>query len=214
MKKILFSLLLALCAPFAFAADSDNTLEKAKAGDAKAQYHLYSAYTMGNRYNLSAPEAIKWLTEAAESGLPAAQSSLADVYKKGLHGVAQNDAQYVYWLTAAANHDTFKNIQHDSGLVIPDYPVSAQYDLACVYGWGEYGVKKNMDEYLKWATISANNGYPKACLSLGRYYKKKHKKQEAIYWLKKAIELQGGNMYSFENLEAAKELRKLGVKEY
>lgn len=214
MKKIFFTFVLALCVPFLACAQYADVLEKAKTGDAEAQFSLYLNYTFGNTANLSDPEAIQWLSEAAKGGLSKAQFSLAEVYKRGLHGVEKNDAQYVYWLTAAANHDTFENKQLGSGRIALDDAIHAQHILAGIYRDGNCGVRKNMDEYLKWETKSAENGNPAAALVLGNYYKKKGKKQEAIYWLKKAIELQPGDKAAVTSIEAARSLGKLGVKGY
>lgn len=215
MKKLFFTFVLALCVPFmAGAQGADNVLEKAKAGDAAAQYSLYLKYSIGNVDNLSDAEGIQWLTKAANGGISKAQFSMAEVYKRGLHGVEQNDAQYLYWLTAAANHDTFENKQLGSGRIALDDAIHAQHILAWIYREGNCGVRKNMDEYLKWETKSAENGNPAAALSLGNYYKKKGKKQEAIYWLKKTIDFQPGVNDAVTSIEAARSLGKLGVKGY
>ena len=156
MNRILV-LFIAFCLSALSYGQNAETLRKANAGDAKAQYDI------------------------------------AETYLDGMYGAEKNDEKYVYWLKKSANNGYAK----------------AQYDLGELYCYGEHGVYKDKSEYLRWAKKAAYNGYEPACYSLGLHFKEIDK-QEAIYWLKKGMDLYWKN-YKEEYEFCAEALRKLGV---
>lgn len=135
MNRILV-LFIAFCLSALSYGQNAETLRKANAGDAKAQYDI------------------------------------AVTYLDGMYGAEKNDEKYVYWLKKSANNGYAK----------------AQYHLGELYCFGEHGVTENELEFLRWAKKAAYNGYDPACYSLGLHFKKIDK-QEAIYWLKKGMDL-------------------------
>lgn len=111
----------------------------------------------------------------------------------------KNDEKYVYWLEKAANGGN----------------TEASYDLGENYLYGMHGLPEDKEKYLKWCKKAAFNGKEvydgktQACLSLGLYYKNIDR-QEAIYWLKKAMDT-WWNKFKEENETYAENLRELGV---
>ena len=150
MNRILV-LFIAFCLSALSYGQNAETLRKANAGDAEAQYDI------------------------------------AVTYLDGMYGAEKNDEKYVYWLKKSANNGYAK----------------AQYDLGELYCYGEHGVYKDKSEYLRWAKKAAYNGYEPACYSLGLHFKEIDK-QEAIYWLKKGMDL-----WWKENKEEKKEPAKM-----
>lgn len=129
----------------------------------------------------------------AEAGDAQSQYRIALTYLYGWDGAPQDNEKYVYWLKKAANGGD----------------AHAQYDLGELYYKGEYGVSKDESLYIKWAKKAAFNGYSSACFSLGLHYKNEDK-QEAIYWLKKSMDL-WWKEYKEENETYAENLRELAV---
>ena len=108
----------------------------------------------------------------AEAGDAKSQYRIASAYQYGWDGAPKDDEKYVYWLKKSANNGY----------------AEAQYDLGELYCDGKHGVYKDKSEYLRWAKKAAYNGYNPACFSLGLNFKEIDK-QEAIYWLKKGMEV-------------------------
>lgn len=124
------------------------------------------------------------LLKKAQSGDAEAQYNMAESFLNGRNGMTINDEQYVYWLTKAANNPDLENYK---------YRISkAQYDLGQLYKYGKHGLEENRSEFLRWAKKAAFNDYSPAAYSIGIYYKSEYygnDKQEAVYWLKKAMDL-------------------------
>ena len=156
MNRILV-LFIAFCLSALSYGQNAETLRKANAGDAKAQYDI------------------------------------AETYLDGMYGAEKNDEKFVYWLKKSANNGYAR----------------AQYHLGELYCFGEHGVYKDKSEYLRWAKKAAYNGYDPACYSLGLHFKEIDK-QEAIYWLKKGMDLYWKE-YKEEDEMYAEALRELGV---
>jgi TPR repeat protein len=81
-------------------------LQAAERGDADAQFNLAILYHTGNAAAGGRAEAIKWLLEAAEQGLPRAQAKLAELLAEvpdaaGSHVQARAQAQAGYERVAA-----------------------------------------------------------------------------------------------------------------
>lgn len=138
----------------------------------------------------------------AQSGDVLAQWSLAFYYKTGREGVKKDNEKYVYWLKKAANNT-------DSSEEMRFYIASAQCDLGELYKDGNCGLPIDEEEYIRWMKKAASNGYGSACFSLGLYYED-FNTQEAIYWLKKCMDMKWED-YKEEYELASEHLRKLGV---
>ena len=78
-----------------------QTLQKAEAGDALAQYDVARFYQTGSGVTQDAAKAIQWLTKAAEQGLVEAETSLGSAYDVGM-GVPLSNRKAVYWWQKAA----------------------------------------------------------------------------------------------------------------
>lgn len=199
MKRLIYLLLL-ICCSITAAAQDPALVKKAEAGDSEAQYDLGRFYLL-NDEAVSA-EGMKWLTKAAENGYADAQRWLARTFEHGWYGMDKNDEKYVYWLTKLANNNDLENGKSSIA--------AAQYYLGKLYYRGERGVEKNISEYLKWEKKAAYNGYYPAAFSLGLYYKREGDKQEAIYWLKKDMDIMWAESQE-EHESAFQYLRELGV---
>lgn len=189
-----------LCIPAALKGQDPATLKKANAGDAEAQYQIANFYLPNTKS--TSEEGMKWLIKSAENGHAGAQWALKNAYWDGWYGTIRNESKYVFWLTKLANNDNLKKYKFDIAV--------AQYNLGNIYIEGEYGIKKDIDEYIRWMKKSFYNDYSAAALSLGLYYKREGDKEEAIYWLKKFMDLWWAEDKE-EDEYAFKELRELGV---
>ncbi|MDE7387012.1 MAG: hypothetical protein K2N28_07725 [Muribaculaceae bacterium] len=201
MKRIIYILLLLCCSIAASAQNPDpELLKKAQAGDAKAQYELFKFYLP--YFNSVSAEGIKWLTKAAENGNARAQWELENAFLRGWYGIDKDSEKYVYWLKKAANNTDLENYKWEIA--------SAQNDLGILYERGEHGVEKNISEFLKWEKKAAYKDYNPAAFSLGLYYKQEGDKQEAIYWFKKAMDIEWAERHE-EHEFSFEHLRELGV---
>ena len=116
----------------------------ADAGDVSAQFELGRRYFKGNGFEQNDEEAVRWLSLAAQGGLPKAQAGLGWMYAAG-RGVKKDDTQSFLWYERAA---------------VAGLPV-AQYMLGRCYETG-VGVKK--DRYLakEWYEKASAQGNEKA----------------------------------------------------
>lgn len=165
-------------------------IQRAKVGDAKAQYELSNFFLYQKR---DTANYIKWLKESAANNNPEAQTRLASRYALGDMGVNRSNDKYVYWLTKAAENGD---------------PLSA-YFLGRLYKNGENDVEVDEEKYLYWTLKAARGGIDLACYSLGLHYEDINK-VEAIYWYKKYMDLtyeESGH----EDEQVSIRLRKLGV---
>jgi len=79
--------------------------QKAKAGDARAQFALGAMYRDGFRVQQDDQQAVDWLRKAAEQGVMQAQFNLGLIYYKG-RGVPEDVVlSYVFFSLAAAHGD-------------------------------------------------------------------------------------------------------------
>lgn len=83
LTKPLLILMLAGSALLAQAQNIANLLQKAQAGDPKAQFDLASAYMAGNGVAVSPTQGMEWLRKSAEQGYASAQATLGYFYEKG-----------------------------------------------------------------------------------------------------------------------------------
>lgn len=98
--RLLFIMLLFL--PYGMThADYENTLEKAKEGDASAQNYLGTIYQLGEGVEQDNAEAVKWFRLSAAQGYAKAQNNLGYMYDLG-EAVAQDDIRAYMWKYLAA----------------------------------------------------------------------------------------------------------------
>ncbi len=81
----------------------DETREKAKAGDAKAQFELGWMCLAGKGVEQDYKKAVKWYRRAAEQGDASAQNNLGLMYVNG-QSVAQNYKEAYIWYSIAAGN--------------------------------------------------------------------------------------------------------------
>ena len=81
--------------------DNADCCKAAEQGDATAQFNLGRSYYIGDGFNKSVVEAVKWCGKAAEQGNADAQYFLGACYVLG-EGVAENDAEAVKWFRKSA----------------------------------------------------------------------------------------------------------------
>ena len=142
MKHILITILLCLGVLFSPAMAQDSfLLERAKGGDAEAQFELGVMYYYGDGVPEDEEEAAKWTRLAAEQGHAGAQNNLGLMYDNG-NGVRQNDEEAVYWYRQAAGQ----------GLA------QAQHNLGLMYFYGE-GVRQDREKAVYWYCKAAEQGY-------------------------------------------------------
>ena len=142
--------------------------DRAKAGDATAQYNLGLRYDDGLGVPLDDAEAVIWYRLAAAQGHATAQYNLGVMYGAG-RGVPQDDAEAVIWyrLAAAQGHATAQynlGLRYDDGLGVPlddaeaviwyrlaaaQGHATAQNNLGVMYGSGE-GVPQDDAEAVIW----------------------------------------------------------------
>jgi TPR repeat protein len=152
--KILISLILIIVLfPLNFVAansekSSKEIIEAAKSGDAESQATLGSTLISIEKY----PEAIEWLTKAAEQDHVDSQLILSAMFAKGL-GTNKDEKMAVYWLEKAA---------------IAGSP-QAQSQLGLSYSMGK-GVEQDYKEAYKWLLKSAEQDYAKAQKLIGYMY--------------------------------------------
>lgn len=137
------------------AAPSENMArlaEKARAGNADAQYQLARAYRFGKGVKKDQAQAFKWYHAAAKKGHDKAQFNLSVMYLNG-QGVKANPAEAVRWMERAAEQGN-PNAQYRMG----DYAEKG------------VGMRKDPDFAVQWYEQAANKGHAKAKAALDRLY--------------------------------------------
>ena len=105
MKFYWFALLIFIAVPnisHSQDADYQQTLEKARLGDVRAQFNLGLAYDRGEGVTQDYEDAVYWYRQAANQGDAHAQTNLGFMYYSG-KGVASDNKQAVYWFRQAAD---------------------------------------------------------------------------------------------------------------
>ncbi len=152
----------------------NEIMEKAKGGDADAQFDLGQMHGAGRGTEQDYAEAYKWYQLAAEQGLAVAQASIGAMYQYGL-GIMPDDTQAMKWYSYAAKQ----------GLAV------AQYLLASMYSDSE-GDTQDYAEEEKWARRAAEQGNAQAQVLLGAIYAKGpdvyRDGAEAVKWVRRAAE--------------------------
>jgi TPR repeat protein len=154
--------------------DIETTIQKAKQGDASAQYDLASMYSKGKGVVQDYKQAFTWCKKAAEQGHVWAQYGLGLLYHEG-QGVPQDYKQAVYWYKKAAEQGE----------------ADAQYNLASMYAKGE-GVPQDYKQAFTWCKKAAEQGHASAQFNLGYMYDAgqgvPQDYKQAVYWWEKAAE--------------------------
>jgi|SRR5580658_413074 TPR repeat protein len=88
----------------ALAQDLANTLHKAQAGDAKAQYQLALDYYSGTGVAKDPNQGLSWLRKSADRGYDWAQKALGVMYRDGdpKTGISKNPHEAAVWFRKAA----------------------------------------------------------------------------------------------------------------
>jgi TPR repeat protein len=81
---------------------SPGLVQRAKAGDPKAQFDLGLCYVRADGVNKDNKEFFKWLTKSAEQGYAPAQCNLGRCYYYAM-GIKKDYEEAVKWLTNAAD---------------------------------------------------------------------------------------------------------------
>ena len=131
---------------------SPALLQKAEAGDKKAQYRLAIAYQEGRGVEKNYFEAAKWYRRSADQGFAAAQSALGFYYRHGL-GLPRDAIEAVHWYRVAAEQD---------------WP-SAENNLGVAYTDG-IGVARDYRLAFEWFSRAAKHGVSTAYHGLGTLY--------------------------------------------
>ena len=89
---------------------AQSMMEKAQAGDAKAEYQVGWSYFTGREVPVDYKEAAKWLRQSAAQNFADAEFALGYLYEHG-KGVNKNDRQAALYYAAAAKqaHATAEN---------------------------------------------------------------------------------------------------------
>jgi len=129
-----------------WAEDEQKALrDKAKNGDAEAEFWLGAAYEQGWFGTSDFTEALKWLRRSAAHGNPDAQFSLGQMYEDG-EGMKQNYRQAAKWYRKAAEH-------------VPDFGGAGQgrNNLGLLYVKG-LGVPRDYVQAYMWFSLANVEG--------------------------------------------------------
>lgn len=83
------------------AAEVNQDMQRARAGDVESQYRLGTAYRKGWGVPVEPAAAANWLREAADRGHSAAQHALGSMYEVG-EGIPRDEARALEWYRRAA----------------------------------------------------------------------------------------------------------------
>ena len=120
--------------------DIETTIQKAKQGDAEAQFCLGLLYGEGRGVPQDYKQAVHWYTKAAEQGYAEAQYNLGIMYVSG-DGVPKDYKQAVYWFKKAAEQGY----------------AEAQFNLGVSYYNGQ-GIPQNYKFAYAWSSLAAAQG--------------------------------------------------------
>lgn len=152
----------------------DETLAKAKTGDAEARYEVARLFYLGEGTKKNNDESNRWCLMAAEQGLAKAQCMWGLTLLKG-DGVTPDAKQAAEWFRKSA---------------IQGHPRS-EFILGMFYRDGT-GLKADPAESTKWLTLAAERGYADAQYELGNelYGEEADPAKDAIAarWFRKGAE--------------------------
>jgi uncharacterized protein len=119
-------------------------LDRAKKGNASAQFEVGRMYLRGDALPQDHSEALKWFELAAKQGHSGAQLELGLMYRSG-RGVLQDYASAARWFELAAQQGN----------------AQAQYQIGTLHKVGQ-GVKHDIRQAYIWYNIAASRGYEPA----------------------------------------------------
>jgi hypothetical protein len=156
-------------------SELEELKERAKKGDAEAQYLIGSMYRWGDDGVPEDPiEAMGWYGLAAKQGHAKAQYSLGVIYEEGEIVLFQSE-EAIRWYKLAAEQGH----------------ADAQYNLGVIYDEGEL-VPQDCEEAIRWYKLAADQGYADAQYNLGVLYDNGYGThqdyEEAAKWYKLAAE--------------------------
>ena len=187
-----------------------KNIEKAKQGDASAQYQVGYSYRTGDGVAKDDSQVFYWYKKAADQGYAIAQFGLGVCYHDAV-GVTKDYTQAVYWYRKAAEQGQAsaqlnlgaallmgEGVAQDKPQAIYWYKKSAeqgnkyaQKNLAVCYTKGE-GVAKDFTQAIYWYRKAADQGLASAQYGLAnRYYNGEGVQQDyaqAVYWYRKAAD--------------------------
>lgn len=164
--------------------------------DNESELNVGLCYIVGYGCTKDYKKAIKYISNAANNGVPVAQYLLGVCYDNGF-GITQDLESATNWYKLAAEQGVLE--------------AQCDYGIACT-------TQNNMHEAFKWLSQSAEQGYARAQYTLGWNYGSINNVKEALYWMEKAAEqdfvmakLQLGNIYVngpsvFQDFDSAVEI--------
>lgn len=181
--------------------------QKAKNGDAQAQYKLAMCYKYGIKTKINKKKALYWATKAAEQGDIVAAIYLAEFYNNidPETGVNQDKNEYLYWYrkageggciyaqTQLAHHYLSEDTVEEKSLYWFHKAAEQGDGESQLYLASHYINDGDASQALSWLRRAAEQDYAEAQFSLGKCYMRgdmvPQDKEKAIYWLSKAAEL-------------------------
>lgn len=158
MNRILV-LLIVFCLSALSYGQNAETLRKARAGNAAAQYRMAQTYLYG-MYGAEKNDEkyVYWLKKSANNGYAEAQYHLGELYCYGGHGVYKDKSEYLRWAKKAA-YNGYMSACYSLGDHFED--IDKQEAI--------YWFKKGMDLY--WKELKEENEFcAEALRKLGVYY--------------------------------------------
>ena len=140
----------------------DKVAQLANAGNPAALTILGLRALDGTGQPVNLPEAVKFLTQAAEKGQAVAQYRLGTLYERG-QGVSADPVKAVHWYELSATQGNRK----------------AMHNLAVSYASGAGG-KKNMVESARWFTKAASLGLADSQFNLAVLYERGDGVQQSL----------------------------------
>ncbi|HKR19510.1 MAG TPA: tetratricopeptide repeat protein [Stellaceae bacterium] len=128
--------------------------QRAKTGDAVAEYRLGVLYALGQGVKQDYAHAAQLFKSAANGGVAEAQYNVAVMYSEGM-GVQRDPAQAVTWYEKAAEQGN----------------ANAAFNLGVAYSNGA-GVQQNIQEAARWFRRAASAGVINAQFNLGLLYER------------------------------------------
>ena len=141
----------------------------AEQGHAEAQCQLADCYFWGHGLTKDYSKAFEWYKKAAEQGNAEAQGSLGYCYGTG-SGTAKNEAEAFKWYKKAVEQGDMnaqENIASYYRKAAEQGDADAQYNFGKCYEYGHgIGIKKDINEAIKWYQKAAEQGHSDAQKSL------------------------------------------------
>ena len=148
MKYIL--ILTVLLTSGAFGNKFEDTLVKAKAGDADAQYELAEMYYLGSGIPENATQFVIWLSKSAEQGNANAQTVLGSMYLRGKKGLSVNYAEAIKWFRKSA----------EQGNASGQFHLGSQYYKSYLKSYLTKKIDEDGVKAYVWFSMAKTQGHP------------------------------------------------------